>query len=144
VWTPTLEARCCFPPAIDQHATVPSTSSLASHRSPSRGCECGIHAWYVPGDTSVLHAGVFGAVEASGLVLMGDRGYRAQRARISAVVTRNRRLAAACTAAGVTVYARRHDLLRDYPPDGVSELLGANSTPEPGAHRFGNQGEHCS
>jgi uncharacterized protein YndB with AHSA1/START domain len=137
VWAPTLEARCCFPPATDQHPAVPSTSSLASHRSPSRGCECGIYAWYAPSDTQVLHAGVFGAVEACGLVLMGDRGYRAERARISAVVTRNRRLAAACAAAGVTVYGRRHDLLRDYPPDDLSGLLGANSTPEPEVHDKG-------
>src|SRR5262249_44611381 len=79
VWTPTLEARCCFPRAIDEHAAVPSTSSLASHRSPSSGCECGIYAWYAPGDTRVLHAGAFGAVEAAGLVLMRDRGDRAER-----------------------------------------------------------------
>src|SRR5262245_32379778 len=145
VWTPTLEARCCFPPTIDQHAAVPSTSSLASHRSPSRGCECGIYAWYAPGDTRVLHAGVFGAVEASGLVLMGDRGYRAQRARISALVTRNRRLAAACAAAGVTVYGHRRDLLRDYPPDDLSALLGASSTPEPEAHdKRGHDGRAAS
>jgi uncharacterized protein YndB with AHSA1/START domain len=137
VWTPTLEARCCFPPAIDRHAAVPSTSSVASHRSPSRGCDCGIYAWYAPGDTRVLHAGVFGAVEASGLVLMGDRGYRAERARISAVVTRNRRLAAACAAAGVTVYGRQHDLLRDYPPDDLSGLFGANSAREPEGHDKG-------
>src|SRR5262249_61774805 len=63
--------------------------------------------------------------------------YRAERARISAVVTRNRRLAAACAAAGVTVYGRRHDLLRDYPPDDLSGLLGANSTPEPEVHDKG-------
>jgi hypothetical protein len=147
MWTPTLEARCCFPPAIDQHAAVPSTSSLPPHRSPSRGCECGVYAWYAPDDTQVHHARVFGAVEASGLVLVADRGYRAERARISAVVTRNRRLAAACAAAGVTVYGRRHDLLRDYPPDDLSGFLGANSTPEPEGprqrrHDGSDRGQH--
>jgi hypothetical protein len=133
VWPPTLEARCT-PPDIEWHAAAPSTMSLASHRSPSRGCDCGIYAWYAPDDTGILHARVFGAVEASGLVLMGDRGFRAARARIIAVVTRNRRLAAACAAAGVTVYRRRRDLLRDHPPEDLSGLLAANSKPEPEVH----------
>jgi hypothetical protein len=76
---------------------------------------------------------VFGVVEATGLVLMGDRGFRAARARIIAVVTRNRRLAAACAAAGVTVYRRRRHLLRDHPPEDLSGLL-ADSKPEPDVH----------
>jgi hypothetical protein len=139
VWPPTLEARCT-PAAIAQHAAAPSTMSLGSHRSPSRSCDCGIYAWYVPDDTRILGARVFGAVEASGLVFMGERGFRAERARISAVVTRNRRLAAACAAAGVTVYGRRRDLLRDYPPEDLSGLLAASSTPEPEVHEPSRQG----
>jgi hypothetical protein len=68
---------------------------------------------------------VFGAVEASGLVLMGTRGFRAECARISAVATRNRRLAAACADAGIPVYRRRRDLVAAHPPDDVSTLVGA-------------------
>jgi hypothetical protein len=71
-----------------------------------------------------LNASVFGAIEASGLILMGERGFRAERARITAVVTRNRRVAAACTRAGIAVYRRRRDLLRDHPPDDLAALLG--------------------
>ena len=132
VWPPTLEARCA-PPQPDPRAAVPSTASLASHPSPSRDCDCGIYAWYAPDDTAMLTARVFGAVEASGLVLMGDRGFRAQLVRISAVVTRNRRLATACAAAGVAVYRRRRHLLRDHPPEDLSALLGSSSEPEPDA-----------
>ena len=133
VWPPTLEARC-RPPDVGPHAAVPLTGSLAPHRSPSRKCDCGIYAWYAPNDTAILGARVFGAVEASGLVLMGDRGFRAERARISAVVTRNRRLAAACAAAGVAVYGRRRHLLRDYPPEDLSALLPTNPNSEPELH----------
>ena len=132
VWPPMLEARCT-PPHIETHAALLSTRSFASHRSPSRNCDCGIYAWYAPDDTAILGARVFGAVEASGLVLMGDRGFRAQRARISAVVTRNRRLATACAAAGVAVYGRRRHLLRDYPPEDLSALLATNPTCGPEA-----------
>src|SRR5262249_19107972 len=118
---------------------APSIMSLASHHSPSRGCDCGIYAWYAPDDTAILYARVFGAVEASGLVLMGERGFRAARARIVAVVTRNRRLAAACAAAGVTVYRRRRALLRDHPPEDLSGLLAADSKPEPEVHEPSRQ-----
>ena len=51
---------------------------------------------------------------------MGERGFRAERARIAAVVTRNRRIAAACTWASIAVYRRRRYLLRDYPPEDLS------------------------
>ena len=138
VWPPTLEGRCT-PPDMEWQRAAPSTVFLASHRSPSRGCDCGIYAWYAPGDTGALYARVFGVVEASGLVLMGDRGFRAARARIVAVVTRNRRLTAACAAAGVTVYRRRRHLLRDYPPEDLSGLLAADSTPGPEVHEPSRQ-----
>jgi hypothetical protein len=128
VWPPTLEARCA-PPDIEQYA-VAANIRAGSHRSPARHCDCGIYAWYDPQDTAMLRARVFGAVDASGLILMGDRGFRAERARISALVTRNRRLAGACEAVGIRVYRRRRDLLRDYPPDDVSVLVSASSKPE--------------
>jgi hypothetical protein len=129
VWPPTLEAQCT-PPDFEQNSGVASTAVAGSHRSPARRCDCGIYAWYDPRDTAMLPARVFGAVEATGLVLMGDRGFRAERARIRAVVTRNRRLAAACEAAGIRVYRRRGALLRDFPADDVAGLLSASSKPE--------------
>jgi hypothetical protein len=132
VWPPTLEARCT-PPDFEQYTPTPSDLGVGSHRSPARRCDCGIYAWYDPHDTAMLHARVFGAVEASGLILMGDRGFRAERARISAIVTRNRRLADACEAAGIRVFRRRRDLLREYPPDDLTALLPASSNHEPEA-----------
>ncbi|HEY8526687.1 MAG TPA: hypothetical protein VIL48_17085 [Acidimicrobiales bacterium] len=94
------------------------------HRAPQLGCDCGIYAWYAPDDTRILHARVFGVVEASGVVLMGERGFRAEKVRIRAVATRHRRVAAACAAAGIPVYRRRRDLIRDHPPEDLSALLG--------------------
>jgi hypothetical protein len=126
IWTPTLRA-CCSPPWIaprHREAVVPP-----DHHAPFAGCRCGIYAWYQPDDTGILHAGVFGAVEASGIILMGDRGFRSERARIVGVVTRNRRVAAACDEAGIDVYRHRRDLLRDHPPHDIGTLLG-----EPVAH----------
>jgi hypothetical protein len=122
VWGPTLTARCT--PEIAPTSAKGSATDLGDHVAPGAGCRCGIYGWYDPTDTAILRAGVFGVVEASGLVLMGERGFRAERARIVAVVTRNRRLADACDRAGVAVYRRRRDLLRDCPPEDLSALLG--------------------
>jgi hypothetical protein len=54
---------------------------------------------------------------------MGDRGFRAEKVEITAVATRNRRVAAACAEAGIPVYRRRAQLVRAHPPDDLSSLL---------------------
>jgi len=122
VWTPTLTARCIPPESSSLPSAAPTLPP--GHSSPSIGCRCGIYAWYEPDDTGILSGRVFGVVEASGLILIGDRGFRAERTRIAAVVSRNRRIAAACTEAGIAVYPSRRKLLRDHPPDDLTSLLG--------------------
>ena len=122
IWTPTLTARCTPPESWSFRCPPPEVAD--GHTSPSIQCTCGIYAWYAPDDAGMLSARVFGVVEASGLVLMGDSGFRAQQARIVAVVTRNRRVASACAAAGIAVYRRRRELLEDYPRDDLTSLLG--------------------
>jgi hypothetical protein len=126
-WEQTLTARC-EAPGPGTLGPAPSATD-AGHRAPEAGCVCGIYGWYDPADTYMTSARVFGVVEASGLVIMGEQGFRAQRATIAAVVTRSRRATAACERAGVAVYRRRRDLLRDYPPDDVSSLLGDPPAP---------------
>ena len=128
VWGPTLTA-CCTPDVMANPAHGPATV-VSDHAAPAAGCRCGIYGWYDPTDTGMLRAGVFGAVEASGLVLMGERGFRAERARIVAVVSRNRRLTEACERAGIAVYRRRRDLVRDCPPEDLSALLQDPLDPE--------------
>jgi hypothetical protein len=128
VWGPTLTARCT--PDDMANLTGAAATLPGDHAAPAAECHCGIYGWYDPADTGMLRARVFGVVEASGLVLMGDRGFRAERARIVAVVARNRRLTAACEQAGIAVYRRRRDLLRDCPPEDLSALLGDVPDPE--------------
>lgn len=131
VWGTTLSARCTLP------AGVPEPPIGFDHPAPSAGCTCGIYAWYEPDDTGILTARVFGVVQAAGVVLMGDRGFRAQHAEIVAVVTRNRRLATACEEAGIRVYRRRSELLEDFPPEDVSGLLGDTGDDEHGGDDAG-------
>jgi hypothetical protein len=122
VWGPTLTA-CCTPDVTASSGQGPAIP-VGDHRAPAVGCRCGIYGWYDPTDTGILRAGVFGVIEASGLILMGERGFRAERARIVAVVSRKRRLTEACEQAGIAVYRRRGDLVRDWPPEELSPLLG--------------------
>ena len=100
LWAPTLHAECT---EADIANRSPARDGLTdAHRSPEPSCECGIYAWYPPDDTMAVEAGLFGAfgvIQASGLVLMGDHGFRAEHAEVVAVVTWNKRVAAACEAA---------------------------------------------
>ena len=138
LWAPTLRAECTEP---DLSNLSPARRRLTdAHRSPEPSCECGIYAWYRPDDSAAMDAGVYGAfgvIQASGLVLMGDRGFRAEHAQIIAIVTWNKRVAAACEEAGIAVYRRRRDLLRDYPPEDLSALLDDVSAPDASPPRRG-------
>jgi hypothetical protein len=125
VWATTMSARCV--PRVSAGSEPGPAALPDDHPAPRAGCNCGIYGWYAPDDAGILSASVFGAIEASGRVLIGERGFRAERARITAMATRNRRVAAACTRAGIAVYRRRRDLLRDHPPDDLSSLLGDRS-----------------
>jgi hypothetical protein len=125
VWCPSLTARC-------KRGDAGTASTLGDdHPAPQVGCGCGIYGWYSPSDTSMVSARVFGVVEASGLILMGERGFRAETVKIVAVVTRNRRVATACARARISVYRRRRDLVRDYPPEDLSSLLADTHGPAP-------------
>jgi hypothetical protein len=129
VWGPSLTARCT---PSDTGTAGPWSPTLdGAHHAPQAGCSCGIYGWYAPTDAGMVSARVFGVVEASGLILMGERGFRAGTVKIAGVVTRNRRVTTACTRAGIPVYRRRRDLLRDLPPEDLSSLLGDTHGPEP-------------
>ncbi len=129
VWGPSLTARCKRGDAGMRGLW--SSTLDDDHAAPRAGCGCGIYGWYSPTDTGMVSARVFGVVEASGLVLMGERGFRAQTVKIVAVVTRNRRVATACVRAGIPVYRRRRQLVRDYPPEDLSSLLADTHRPAP-------------
>jgi hypothetical protein len=125
LWSRVLAADCIS----DDPAGAGLDPSESTHRAPQPGCKCGIYAWYAPHDTAMLTARVFGVVRASGLVLMGDRGFRAERMEITAIVTRKRHVAEACARQGIAVYRRRRDLLRDHPPEDPTSLIGERPAP---------------
>lgn len=99
-------------------------SADAPHVVPGEACTCGIYGWYRP-DEARLHQGdVFGVVEATGRVLLGDFGFRAERARIVALVSEYEPIQHYWTHRGVPVFEDRKALLAAFPPQDVRELIG--------------------
>lgn len=73
--TKELEAKCAYDVSGKGHSS-----------SPYEECKCGIYGWYQPEWTSLYHSGsVMGVVEYSGKILMGTRGFRAEKAKIVAI-----------------------------------------------------------
>ncbi|HWS46648.1 MAG TPA: hypothetical protein VN636_12360 [Acidimicrobiia bacterium] len=115
-WSESLTARCLA-------SGVEYFDASSAHRAPAHECRCGIYAWYQPDDLNMMPGGVFGVIEASGLIFMGTQGFRAEHATIVAVVAYRRRIRNACAHAGIAVYGRRSHLINDYPPEDVSALI---------------------
>lgn len=111
-WTQPMRAGCDVEPEHD-----------VAGAAPVHGCSCGLYAWYSPRHVATLPGTVFGVVEASGRVLLADRGFRAERARVRAVATRDTAVTAACRQAGIATFRSRRALLRSYPPDDVTALV---------------------
>lgn len=97
------------------------------HQAPDANCGCGIYGWYRP-DEARLHRGqVFGVIEASGRVLLGDFGFRAQQARVVALVASENTppgFTEHWAARGVRVFSTREQLVAMFPPEDVTDLLG--------------------
>jgi hypothetical protein len=120
IWTPTLHARCF---AAEFAGGTRVFEQPAAHRAPAGGCRCGIYGWYRARDRRMVQAPVFGVIAASGMIVMGTHGFRAQQASIVAVVTHHRSVTKACERAGIAVYRRRRHLVRDYPTEDLTALL---------------------
>lgn len=57
-----------------------------THDAPDDGCTCGIYAHYLPLESYARgFSNVFGVVRASGKILMGTKGFRAEKVEIAAL-----------------------------------------------------------
>lgn len=92
-------------------------------RSPSRRCTCGIYGWYDPDDQRLVPGALFGAVEATGRVILGSHGFRAEKVRVLGVTSIYDRLRELAGEHGYPVYDSRAELLEAFEPDDVSGLV---------------------
>lgn len=112
------------PAGTVETATCRHNPNLAGHGpSPQANCTCGFYAWYAPADSRIVNAPIFGAVRATGHVVLGTHGFRAQHLQVLAVTTDEHDRRTRLIDAGFTVYPTRQDLLADYPPDDISSLI---------------------
>lgn len=111
-----------------------------AHAAPVRGCTCGLYAMHRPGSATVSLGAANAVVAASGRVVLADRGFRAERARVEAValpatVRWSRRAAARARAdlavahPGTAVYGSTRRMLRDHPAHDLS-ALGVEPPPD--------------
>lgn len=66
-------------------ADLDMDKSSATHVSPDISCTCGIYAHYLPLESYEKPKNLFGVVECSGKLLMGTKGFRAEKARVVAL-----------------------------------------------------------
>ncbi len=128
--SPVQIASCAVASGTGPAATV---APYPPHPAPAPGCRCGLYAWYLPGSATVAIGPASAVVAASGRCILGDRGFRAARARIEAVSlpagvrwhpTRARvvRRMLAERYPGARVYTSTRRMLREHPPHDVRGL----------------------
>lgn len=105
----------------------------AEHEAPEADCRCGLYAWYLPGSATVALGPVAAVVAAQGRCILGDRGFRAARARIEAVAlptavrlhpvsARRARRMLSERYPDTRVYSSVRAMLEDFPPHDVTGL----------------------
>lgn len=112
---------------------------------PVAECECGIYGWYTPGwiekDNWWPKSGAVGVIEATGKVIMGQRGFRCEQAKILAIAPACKpdilehsigvhgylqgfdRIRTRLVDLGISIFDDFDSLLNFYPPDDVTSLI---------------------
>ena len=103
------------------------------HAAPDRQCSCGLYGWYHPDSATGFVDQVSAVISVRGRTILGERGFRAADARISAVAlpwsmwlrpraVRRARQMLSNQYPQTTVYASRRRMVREYPCEDVSAL----------------------
>lgn len=129
----SVEARCirleCDCPVCTYH--IPDH---AGKPAPQADCECGIYGWYTWEKAASPYAvwpTALGVIEASGRIIVGTEGFRAEKATVIAIVF-NRVPSGSPISdldilrsryPSIKIYGTHMGLLADYPEQDVTELI---------------------
>jgi hypothetical protein len=91
---------------------------------PNRDCTCGFYACYSFFNSNIPMADIFGSVKASGLVIIGSEGFRAQKVEVEALWSTNRDHRAVADRYGVPFYHRSAVPFIKYPSVDLRAILG--------------------
>ena len=107
------------------------------HEAPMKRCSCGLYAHHDPRgsfnymDCSYKDVIVVGSIKAYGKIILGDLGFKAQYAEIESLVVPGPMTAAfQHRYPQVKIFDRFTDLVKEFPPIPVDELLGPKPEPE--------------
>jgi len=123
VWgSGTEQARCLM-----------SFSSHSALEAPVRRCTCGLYAKHTLDaveDEFMSGSLMYGSIKAHGRIILGDSGFRAERAEIEALLWQGSPIRytdpdgeLAIVLNSVPFYTSRKKFLKDYPPISVGHLL---------------------
>lgn len=117
IWHPGINQAVC-------HRRFMGTTINGPHPAPLSNCTCGFYACYHP-DLAPYPA--TGVVEMSGRVILGTRGMRAEKARIVAHLAMWDEFAPLREKLYPEVkwFGDTQDMLAEFPPQDVSELIGS-------------------
>lgn len=83
LWRPGENVAACLPALSWPLASTPTQD----HRAGSMGCRCGFYAYFQAGYNPHTRPGdIFGLIEGYGVVTVGTRGFRCEKARIVALI----------------------------------------------------------
>lgn len=120
VWEPTGNCAKCVYLGVPGYKEAHSPDSI-----PHPECQCGFYAWYDPQGAIQNHGNswmgidgdlVLGVIEASGLIVPGSKGFRAEKADIVALVPGRNRI----SGYPVHLLSSVDDLIQGYPPQKVA------------------------
>ena len=112
-WTrPNTSAAACFR----------GNETRCHDRSPTLGCGCGFYAYY-NAISGYGYGDLIGSVKAHGKIILGTLGFRAEYMEIEALCSVDRGCYA--DAYGVPRFPTLEELLENFPPSNVTELIGA-------------------
>lgn len=109
-------ARCLRSLGMPQHAEA----------APGRDCPCGLYGWYAPDDVRIVPEPIVGVVQATGRVVLGSHGFRAERLEVLGVTTQPGfpHLLEALWWLGFRTFPDQGAMVEALPPDDVSDLVG--------------------
>jgi hypothetical protein len=94
------------------------------HEAPDPDCTCGFYATYQPSSNGghFFAYPVAGIIEASGRIILGTKGFRAQRTRIVALMNTAPYSRDAAEMYDVPLFGSSQEALEAFPPHDISEI----------------------
>jgi hypothetical protein len=111
-------ARCYFGDVL----RLPE--GVHSEEIPSKDCACGFYACYSFFNSNIPMTDIFGSIKASGLVVMGTEGFRAEKVEVEALWSTDRRHQEVADRYDVPFYHRSAAPFIKYPSVDLGAIFG--------------------